>query len=77
MAYPRRPPIWETVIFFAVTTGLLYVLWGLTNLAFCAFPHPRHSVDVRRSNPQGIDNLHHLAGRGIICDGLAATLAIG
>jgi hypothetical protein len=28
MAYPRRPPIWKTVIFFAVTTGLLYVLWG-------------------------------------------------
>jgi hypothetical protein len=28
MAYPRRPHIWKTVIFPAVTTGLLYVLWG-------------------------------------------------
>jgi hypothetical protein len=25
---PRRPPIWKTVMFFAVTTGLLYALWG-------------------------------------------------
>ena len=28
MAYPRRLPIWKTVMFFAVTTDLFYAHWG-------------------------------------------------
>ena len=35
--------------------------------------HPRHAVASRRFDPPRIDNLHHVAGRGIIPDGLAAT----
>ena len=34
--------------------------------------HPRRAVASRRSDPQGLDNLHHVAGRGIIRDGFAA-----
>ena len=33
----------------------------------------RCAVASRRSDPQGIDNLRHVAGRGIIRDGFATT----
>lgn len=36
-------------------------------------PPPATTLAARCSEPQRIDNLHQVAGRGIICDGFAAT----
>jgi hypothetical protein len=43
---------------------------------FVCSSHPRRDVACRCSDPQEIDNLRNVAGRGIIRDGLAATRTI-
>ena len=65
------------MIFFAVTTGLLYALWGHTDLATSTFSTP--TLFSRRPpfrSPKGLIICITSPGRGIIRNGFGTTISM-